>query len=345
MKISIFTLHGANNVGAFLQAYSLQSVLQDRYGRESVQFVRFPAKAENAGKLQKVLGLLKQKKLGMMLFKYKSAKKYAAVRPKLCVGKDAFDEGNEYDAVVVGSDEVWNLDSDNFIHYPQYFGKNIKAQRIVSYAASANSTTAEKVREQGLDFDSFSAISVRDDNTARLVGTVSGKDPVMVCDPTVLPESFSHLEHPVPEKNYILVYSYGLTKEQVKGIKAYAKENGKKLISVGTYNAWCDKNIAVDPLEFLSWLNGADGVVTSTFHGTVLSVRHHKNFVVYSKKNHKIAHFLESVDLSWRNVGVGYDLNETMQKSIDYDAVEAKLGAIRARSLDFLYASLEESHD
>lgn len=342
MDISILTLHEANNVGAFLQAFSLQTVLQSMYGKDNVHFVRFSHKTERANKMQKVVNLLKQKQFGMMWFKYQTAKKYSSIKDMLQIQEQPFNINNQYDTVIIGSDVVWEVNDKTFIHHPQYFGKQIKANKIMSYAASAGNSDSGSISASGMDFESFEAVSVRDNNTFKVVKEISGNNPEIVCDPTILIESYEQYVHPVPPKDYILVYSYGLTKEQIKQVREYAKKNKKKLFSVGTYNSWCDKNLVVDPVEFLSWLNSADAVITSTFHGTVLSVRFHKNVAVFATDSHKINYFLEQYDLKERKIDEDVTLEDVLDREIDYSKIEQKIEEQRNISIEYIRKNLED---
>ncbi len=346
MKVYIETLYEANNVGAFLQAYSLQTVLQKYVGKDNVEFIKMPKKnGSGAGntKLQKVLFYLKQREFRKVLFKYKTSKKYCEVFNKLNISKDEFDKSKKYEMVVVGSDEVWNLASDNFTHHEQYFAKNISSDCIISYAPSANETTVELVKENKMDFSGFKYISVRDEKTYNLVRSISGITPQYVCDPTLLVDDFGGWFNPVDENNYILVYSYGMDKESINEVKRFAKENKKKLISVGTYNSWCDNNIVVNPFEFLGWLKKADYVIASTFHGTVLSVRMQKNVIVYSRGSHKINHFLNQMNLLDRNMSEGNSLNDIVSKDIDYKRINRKIEEIRKDSIRFIEHAIDKT--
>lgn len=341
MKASIATLHGANNVGAFLQAYSLQTVIESLIGEDNCSFIRFPSEGTgNNSKLQKVARYLKQGRLGTVLFKYNSAKKYAEAMALLHMDPERFSPDKEYDAVIVGSDEVWNLDSPTFKHHPQFFAKNIQAKTILSYAPSAGNCSVERMKELGADFSGFHHLSVRDENAYAAVREIDGRIPERVCDPTILIESFSHLIKPVPIKDYILVYSYSLDRREIPHIKQYARKHKKKLISVGTYNSWCDKNVVVGPVEFLSWLNGADEVITSTFHGTVLSMRLHKQMAVYAGTNKKVNNVLKQMGLENRIVSAQKDLSAVLETNIDYSAVEERIQAVRGVSMQYLKNSL-----
>ena len=346
MKVSIATLYGANNVGAFLQAYALQMTMESFVGEGNCQFWRLPSSGNGeSSKIKKAWNYLKQGHLRTLWFKYKSVQKYKEAVQLLNLDPDPFSIDNIYDTVIVGSDEVWNLESSNFVHHDQYFAKGIRAKNIIAYAPSAGNCTIAKMRMLGVDFSGFQHLSVRDENAYSAVYEIDGRIPEYVCDPTFLPESFDAYIKPVPRENYILVYSYGLGTKDIKQIKQYARSRQKKLISVGTFNAWCDENIVVGPVEFLSWLQGADEVITSTFHGTLLSLRLHKQVGIIANDSHKIIHVLRQLDLERRNVSSIGELSLVMQETIDYDEVETKIAAMRTRSLQYLKKALGLSEE
>ena len=343
MDISILTLYGANNVGAFLQAFSMQSVLEELCTTGKVSFIRFPSAQQS--KMKKALRYFKSLKFSKLYFKYKTSKKYAVVMKKLNIDDEVFSESRQYDTIVVGSDEVWNITSNTFSHLPQYFAHNIKANNIISYAPSAGNTKPEEVAGANIDFSGFNSLSVRDDNTFDIVKKIDGRTPVIVCDPTLLIESFDPYIRPVEEKDYILIYNYELDKQSIKDIKNYAKSHNKKLISVGVHNGWCDKNIVADPIEFLSWLASADQVITSTFHGTVLSVKLHKQVAVYAHTSNKIKGFLKQIGLEAINVSKVKNLSAVLENPIPYDLVEKKIKEFRETSMKYLKGALENKND
>lgn len=345
MKVSIITLYGANNVGAFLQAFSLQEVVSSITGADSCSFVHFPGKkAKQDSKIKKAVRYLKKLKVRKVLFKYKTSQKYQQSGQYLRIDKAPFSENRKYDTVIVGSDEVWNVASKNFTHHQQYFAKNLKADNIIAYAPSAGSTDASTARSRGTDFSGFRYLSARDQNTCELVREMDGRTPVTVCDPTLLIDSFDPYLQQVKSpdrKNYILVYSYGLEKDETAKIRKFARAHKKRLISVGTYNSWCHENIVVDPFEFLRWLQHADMVITSTFHGAVLSVKLHKQMAVYAGSE-KIKSFLKQMGLEDRDL-FQKSLSEVFAEQIPYDVVEEKLGQLRETSMAYLKGALENN--
>ena len=114
MKIGILTHHYINNFGAFLQAYALQTALQEMYPNDEVQIIdcmNVKHFVINAGgwfrfyKNKETLSDWLQKTRLPITFA-KARKKYMALTPTCYNAKDIEKLGLDY--IVVGSDEVWN---------------------------------------------------------------------------------------------------------------------------------------------------------------------------------------------------------------------------------------------
>lgn len=338
MDIIIFTIIGANNIGAFLQAFSLLEVLKTEGYNPAFARINVPTSNGATSKLGKIIRYACQGKIQLLLYKIRSKKKYDEARKHMHF-KD-FDESVRYDAAIIGSDEVWNVSSSSFIHYPQYFGEHLNADRIISYAPSAGNTTIVQMQKSEIDFHRFTSLSVRDQMTYDLVCSLDKRKPEIVLDPTFLIDSYEpFLPKMACNTEYILVYSYGENVD-IKRVKEFSKKVNLPLYSVGTYNSWCHKNIIVSPFEFLSYLKQAKYVVTSTFHGTALSIKFNKQFVVYPGTSKKILSLLNDFSLNERNAAKSDDLHLHFSKEIDYVEVNKVLEEKRAKSLHFLLSSL-----
>src|SRR3954453_22904381 len=117
---------------------------------------------------------------------------------------------DEYDAVVVGSDEVWNFRHPWYGSKPIFWGDGVKAQRIVSYAASfGNHSAWDGIHPAwARKLKRFSALSVRDENSWHLVRNGIERNSELVADPCLL---FPEAARTKPDKNepYALVYGHG----------------------------------------------------------------------------------------------------------------------------------------
>ena len=200
------------NYGSFLQAYALKKMMEE-CGAE-VEFVDYhpgecilPSK-ETTGmkrKIQKGLEILRMKgrlRDKIQFVKYK--KNYARKNYPVLGLKETYNYAPKLDLLVIGSDEVFNCiqDNSNVGFAPELFGAGHQADRLVSYAASFGNTTLESLKKYQVDeqvaqwLRAFDAISVRDDNSRKIVQELTGKDPVCHLDPVLVydyPLSLIHI--------------------------------------------------------------------------------------------------------------------------------------------------------
>jgi hypothetical protein len=184
------------------------------------------------------------------------------------------------DMVVVGSDEVWNLTHPWYGGQPIFYGEGLKADRIVSYAASFGNYDASA----GLDdhwagrLRNFSALSVRDDNSRRLVREATGEDPHLVLDP-VLQFPPSPTPAKAPDQPYVALYGHSLPAWFGEQVKEWAQAQGYRLVSIGYHNPWADEQrITAGPEEFAQSIANAAAVATNFFHGCVFALINDKPF-------------------------------------------------------------------
>jgi hypothetical protein len=187
-----------------------------------------------------------------------------------------------YDAVVVGSDEVWNLAHPWYSHKPLFYGEGLDTDRLLSYAASFGNYDAER----GLDsfwadkLARFSAISVRDDNSRTLVEQVLGKRPPLVLDPCLQFADRIPREAPQDQAPYALLYGHGFPDWLGPLAKRWAATRGLTLRTIGYANPDADEEwLDAGPLDFSRAMAGAEAVITNFFHGCVFALASDKPFV------------------------------------------------------------------
>ena len=334
MKIGILTVHDSANFGSYLQAYALWKFLTEQ-GYE-VYFVRTRTRERvrqlYLGGKRNIIRYLSQ-------YSY-NIKKYNIMIPEingfpeiaLCdVEKVALD------LVIIGSDELWNVNTPIFRN-EYFYGIGVGAKRKITYAISCGSATLDKMKEypqlvEGMK--QLDVVMVRDELTFGNVKNLIGILPEKVCDPTLLVDKkiFETVyDVPIKEK-YILVYGYAWDKELIRFIKRYAKEKQLKIVSVCMHQKWCDENIMCTPLQFGTLLKNAECVVTATFHGSIFSVLNHTRFLVCSKLP-KVKNILEQMGVEER-ILVSRDYKsfvQTLEKKIDYKVVDEKIEELRRRS-------------
>ncbi|MDF2495620.1 polysaccharide pyruvyl transferase family protein [Sphingomonas sp.] len=193
-----------------------------------------------------------------------------------------------YDAVVVGSDEVWNFRHPWFSGASIFFGNRLNTDRLVSYAASfGNHDAADGVDNCSLDrLRRFHAISVRDENSRALLaplaahhGSASDGLPLVLDPclqfPRVVPEAA-----PTGAGSYAIVYGHSFPDWFAAQLRRWADRTGTRLVAIGYPSDIADEaRIDADPAEFASLFAGARAVVTNFFHGCVFAIRHNRPFV------------------------------------------------------------------
>lgn len=321
MKIGILTLPVNTNYGGILQAYTLQTILERMgYDVHIIERKKLPLSIP----LQRI-PLCYGKRIVKNLLGNKSPvfyeKKYNREQPVIRQYTDRFikkyihlAEYNElseikeddYDAIVVGSDQVWR---------PKYFGQdqienaylkfaegwNIKR---IAYAASFGTDEWEYTKEQtekcGKLLRIFDAVSVREDSGINLCRNNFGVEAQHVLDPTMLLDKEDYIKlfeaaNTPKSKGNLLCYILDETEEKKELIRRIADE--KRLTPFNVKSQSDDINSPISeriqpPIE--QWLRGfydAEFVVTDSFHACVFSILFNKPFIVYGNKKRGISRF------------------------------------------------------
>jgi len=217
-----------------------------------------------------------------------------------------------FDAVVVGSDQVWSPD---WLRAPYFLDFDLPPTcRRISLAACCGRPGDDPAY---LDYVAhtlarFDHLSVRNEFTATLVRNATGREPVILCDPTI---AAAMPQAPVPNlpKDYIFAYvinrkhSVPLASDTLRRLK---EKTGFPVVSVppAEERGRCELDAdivldAVSPLEWMGLVAHASWVATDSFHGTVFSLKHHRDFSVISsgfKTIGRIQSILDAVNLGDR---------------------------------------------
>lgn len=365
-KVGIMSMQRIINYGSFLQAYGLKAMLEE-LGSE-VEFVDYhPGKClieekKESNKIKrltsKVLEALEintslSNKINFINYKRSYKKKYL---PMLNIST-RLNYNTKLDTLVIGSDEVFNCvqSNSNVGFSPDLFGANSEAKKLISYAASFGNTTLDKLNhyhkaeEIKSYLNKFNAISIRDENSKKIVIKLLNKEPNKNLDP-VLMYDYIHKCNKIPsnlylDKPYIILYGYSgrLTKKEAKSIEDFAKRNGKEILFLGGIQH-C-KGIFKDcsPFDVLGYFKNADCIITDTFHGTIFSLINHKPFLTIVRKSNnnnygnqeKLTDLLSTFNLSHRAVSELSSI-DSIYEPIDYDYVEQKLTIEREKTYNFL---------
>lgn len=338
IKIGILTFHDGHNFGGFLQSYALQKTLE-RLGFKA-EFINYRSYYHTYKEYRCLFGTRRPKVffagfLKMMAF-YRAHKKFNLSR---AISNAKGLSSLNYSGVIFGSDEVWNYSSPIIKLDPVYYGIGVPTKLRISYAASCGSLPSDSVVPDLVSqaWRNFDHISVRDENSKAIVSKHVKKDVELVLDPTFLVD-FSGEEITCPQSDFILVYTTEFSADVQKSVREYATRVGKRLVSVGYRNAFCDVNIiGIGPFEFLGYVKAASVVITSMFHGTIFAVKYNKPFaiVVDPYRTNKLATMLEQLELVDRLTDAE-GLEATLCKPIDYERVNGLIEEGVEHSMNFL---------
>ena len=346
MNIKIFTFYYTNNYGAQLQCLSLKEFLQENFDLK-IECARYVPKKLLFREIYRPMIRKNPFKFYQFLKKSyyfgKWKKKMNLLPPKFTK------EINNPSISIYGSDSIWH-----YFPYlgfePYYFGEKNEGFKIV-YAASMGPTDinqfsdSEKKKIRTL-LNSYNFISVRDTNTANLVKMMTGSDPFIVVDPTLLftPKFFRNSINKTEKqlKKCVIIYGTVFSNEEKRKILNYCKKKNLQSISIGFLNNWVDKNyIHATPEDLIFYMSQADSVFTSMFHGIMLSVKLKKQFwySIDPIRENKIFYFINYLNLSSRLLSKSENLND----EIDYVKVEAKLINWIKLSREYLINSINKS--
>lgn len=369
MKIAILTQPLYTNYGGILQCYALQTVLErmghkvrvlskPRYGRS--YYIIYPmAVCKRLFKrfiLGKNVAIFKapHEIVGQHIDKFihKYIHQYSK---RLWTDKIA----SHFDAVVVGSDQVWRpLYSQPIEEAFLSFLGDAKIKRI-SYAASFGVDNCEYTKEQ-IDTCSsllkkFDAVSVRESSGIKLCQECFGIKAVQMLDPTLLLSADDYRilikkGETEPIKGNMLVYMLDQTKEKEDFVERIAKEKG--LVPFWINNDPDNQTLPFEEHEKMSveqWLRSFDDaefVLTDSFHGCVFSIVFGKQFLAMGNKARGLSRFnslLDLFSLTDKLILSPNNYNSCYSKPVNYDDIYEKLNIERRCSIGFILQLLNKT--
>jgi polysaccharide pyruvyl transferase WcaK-like protein len=301
MKIGILTFHKGINAGGFLQAKGLSEYLGSLgHEVELIDYVSEAQKKSDHDSIYRTRHPVRRWNNVRKLRRYELAFQRLRVGPAV-KGADEI-VAQDYDQVVFGSDEIWNICNPFSGGDLIYFGKGMSGVKKLSYAPSFGSTEADHpdLPEIKPLLEDFDTISVRDENSAEIIERILGEAPEIVVDPVLLSDRDSPISHS-KTKGRIGLYLMSPSGDDVRRIKNFAARRKQQLCSIGYHYSWAHKNIAaVEPDEVPGLLAGCSTVITNTFHGVVFSLKNRMPFVVmdHPAKSRKIDTFRRRLQLA-----------------------------------------------
>lgn len=359
MKVGILTFHCAHNYGAMIQAYALQEQLRSM-GHDSYIIDYRPDYLVDyyprSVSLKSCIGTSFRETVKSLLTKIicssKVAKRYDGFQSfyktymKLAdyPSENGFDD---YDYVVLGSDQIWFDAITGSISGP-YYGDGINS-KVISYAASSRYKflTEKQQAEFKRVLSKLSSVGVRELSFAKMLQPLTEKKVHVNLDPTLLAskEVFENLDlqRPIKEK-YVFTYEVSTNSCVQDMARQYAKANGLKMISltghvkINTIGGTFD--LSASPRKMLAYIKFAECVFTTSFHGTALSLVFEKPF--YSVRQNNSAD--DRMDSLLTQLGLKRNFINMSERpvscEVDYEMINSRLQELRCDSINYIKDSI-----
>lgn len=372
MKIGILTLPLHTNYGGILQAYALQTILEQmghetcliEERRQPLHLPLWKAPYIYCKRIAKnILGhpctIFFEQKFNhelriLPIISQNTCKFIEKYIKRRIVDRISEVKEDDFDTIIVGSDQVWR---------PKYFSKINEAYldftegwniKRLAYAASFGTDeweyTPKQTKECGRLLKKFNTVSVREKSGIDLCLKYFNMNATQVLDPTMLLEAKDYIklfeEADTKKSNgTLLVYILDETPQKSVLIEKIAKANGLIPFQVNSRvensNAPLQERIQ-PPVE--QWLRGfydAEFVVTDSFHACVFSILFNKPFVVIGNIDRGMSRFkslLSLFRLENRLIDINYSCDSF--EDILWEDVNTLLDYNRKKSINFLSTTL-----
>lgn len=354
MKVGILTFHTATNYGAVLQCYALQTALEKcGYTVEVINYQNdFFRRFYSPFYMEKK----NLRKFAYMLYAYNSKRKrnesFKEFRNQYLhlsqsyTPKDIENADTNYDAIIVGSDQVWNLDltKDDQTYLLNFVQKAKRFSYAASFGKDSLQEALKPVYEKELS--QYKYITVRESSGISIVEELCSVNTTLVPDPTLLLSSnewdkIASLKE-CPKEKYICVYKINVS-QCYEAAQQLSKKTGYPVVVLKpdkTCPSSFSKKEFASPEEFVGLIKNAEYVVTDSFHGTAFSIIYKKKFFSFldrraNNKNNRIIDILTRFDLIERIVD-----DKTEEISIEtinnYEEIEGQMSNERKRAFDYL---------
>ncbi|MBR4327048.1 MAG: polysaccharide pyruvyl transferase family protein [Bacteroidales bacterium] len=374
MKIGILTLPLQANYGGILQAYALQTVIEQmghqvrvivksRYRRvpEWKKIFLYPSRIVRKLLFNRHLAVREESTFNNLLDKLKNKQKYTDVFVNKYIHTlpiERFSELKEsdFDAFVVGSDQIWRTKyAESMMQSTKdaylYFARKWKNLKRVAYAASFGTDEWEYSDENTIIcrtlIQQFDAVSIREQSGIYLCKKYLHYDnAVCMIDPSMLLNKEDYMQLIEKTKSDSFngnIFSYFLdNNENTLQIEKFAEKiYGSKVFRLKE-NEIEEPFAPLKPVEY--WFRAfhdAEVVITDSFHACAFSIIFNKPFWVIGNEARGFARFSSLLKLFGLEDRLIVDMQDIRtNKKIDWISINQKRESLVEKSLLFLNDNL-----
>lgn len=276
------------------------------------------------------------------------------------VGYKALHEGSKnYDAVIVGSDQVWTPMSLPNKYFNLLFVDD--SVRKIAYASSFGVSVIPSFQRKatGRYLDRFYRIGVREQKGKEIVESISQKKAQVVADPTLLlsakewEEEIASSRVDISEP-YIFVYFLGTNQEARKAVRELKAKTGLRIVTIRHMDEYVPEDESfgdeapydIDPNDFVRLISRATYVCTDSFHCSAFSIQFHRQFMTFYRfAQGSVTGRNSRIDSLFNVLGISRDriYSEDITKideTVDWEEVDRRLNCLREDSIAFLRDAL-----
>ncbi len=373
-----------NNYGTSLQGYAMLKKIQDLgYSCEVIRYIKklsykqkiqYIINAIRAGETKNIIARITKKnnlrkhpqyaegikRRTKVVNKYKEIKIIPYFHK--FIGFQALQEGTKiYDAIVVGSDQVWSpLSLPNKFFNLLFVDENMPKIAYASSFGVSEIPTFQK-KATGKYLDRFQVIGVREQRGKEIVESLSHKKAQVVADPTLLLDR-KEWEKEIRESKkretqpFIFCYFLGNNPNARKAANELKEKTGYKIITIRHMDEYVPEDeffgdeapYDIDPNDFIALISQATYVCTDSFHCTVFSIIFEKQFMTFYRfaigsktaRNSRIDSLFSVLGINRERI-YSNEICETINHKIDYTSVNQRLSQLREESIKFLTNALK----
>lgn len=341
-KIGIMTFVNADNNGAFLQTYALQTYLE-KLGYDVEQMV------PNDLYIDK--NLKKEKKEQLKKYINYRSKFIHFINDDISTSFKKYIAYSKYYAVITGSDQVWNKNLTGGVFDKDFFLATVPSTvRRISYAASIgddqlyNEYTVEQFESMLKSIDN---ISLREESARKFLSeNITYRNVDRHIDPTLLLDINDYeplmgdCKLELNEK-YIFLFLVGANERIINYTKKLSEKYNLKVIhnhEPGTFKN--EKCLLCSVGEFLGYIKNAEIIVTASFHGIIFSLLMNKKVVPFTvKRPIRVLDLMNLIKLS--DLVNPDEIIDIEKYNIDYDSINKIIKKERKKSHDYLISAIE----
>lgn len=342
--IGVLTVINCDNNGTDIQAYAMQRLFERL--DPNVELIDYRAirwEKQASGRPLSLTALIKQP---IRSFMHRVHHSFRQNNWRVSSKQYTVESLNNlpYDKVVVGSDQIWNLDiteGDKGFFLPDEKVAYKKYSYAVSLGKKDITDWEQKYGISGF-LRPFLGISVREKSGVEALGKI-GIEARQDLDPVLMvgKDCWEHMAVSQELDRYILVYLAQANREALEYAVRLAQEQQCKVIwitdSIKKHkNIICKRFVGVE--QWIGYIKNAQMVITNSYHGLAMSIALNTCVCVMGlrDKPQSSARMLDLLDILDMPFAIWRSDKQFADYLADWNAVNTRLSALRDKSMKYI---------